>query len=114
TPEGEGFRLEGIGGSYRRAELIRLLEEHPERFSTDVLLRPVVQDAVLPGDLYLGGPAEMAYFAQLRPVYEWFGLPPPRIALRLSATLIECQVGCSLGRLELRPGDPCAAARRPP
>jgi bacillithiol biosynthesis cysteine-adding enzyme BshC len=103
------FRLEGTGRTWSRDELLSILETEPERFSTGVLLRPVAQNAVLPNAVYLGGPAELAYFAQIRPIFEWFDLPPPSIALRLSATLIEGKVARALRRLSLEPGDPGAA-----
>src|ERR1051326_3820275 len=51
------------------AELIAETERCPERFSANVLLRPVVQDYLLPTLDYFGGPAEIAYFAQIEVVY---------------------------------------------
>ncbi len=95
------FRLEGSGKMFAAREMIDLLERHPERFSTGVAMRPVVQDALLPTAVYIGGPAEVAYFAQLRPLFAWYGLPSPRIALRLSATLVEGKTARLLNRLDL-------------
>ena len=51
-------------------EMIRRVGEHPEKFSANVLLRPVLQDYWLPTLAYFGGPAEIAYFAQVGVVYE--------------------------------------------
>ncbi len=96
-----GFRLEGTGREFATRELIDLLDRSPELFSTGVALRPVVQDALLPTAVYLGGAAEVAYFAQLRPLFAWYGLPPPRIALRLSATLVEGKTARLLRRIGL-------------
>ena len=73
-------------------ELIHRIESHPERFSANVLLRPVLQDYWLPTLAYFGGPAEIAYFAQVGVVYErLLGRITPVLA-RLSGTLIEPRI----------------------
>ena len=61
-------------------------------WSPNVLLRPVVQDSLLPTVTYIGGPAEVAYFAQAGAVYEALGKPMPPIFPRISATLIEPRI----------------------
>ena len=58
------------GRTYSTAELLAILEETPERISPNALLRPVFQDAILPTAAYVGGPAEVAYFAQSAVLYE--------------------------------------------
>lgn len=63
-------------------EFFPLLEVCPERFSTGALARPLLQDATLGADIFLGGPAEVAYFAQNMPLYERCGVKPAAIALR--------------------------------
>jgi bacillithiol biosynthesis cysteine-adding enzyme BshC len=75
--------------TYSSEELLTILEAAPERFSPNALLRPVFQDYLLPTAAYIGGPAEIAYFAQSRVLYdEILGRVTP-IFPRLSATLIE-------------------------
>jgi bacillithiol synthase len=72
-----------------QTELIHEIEEHPEHFSPNVLLRPVVEDYLLPTLAYTGGAAEAAYFGQTGVVYEaLLGRVTP-ILPRFSATLIE-------------------------
>lgn len=67
------------------------IAKHPERFSPNVLLRPVVQDYLLPTVAYVGGPSEIAYFAQANVVYqELLGRVTP-ILPRFSATLIDAK-----------------------
>ena len=61
----------------------------PETFSPNVLLRPLVQDTLFPTICYVAGPNELAYLAQLRGVYEPFGVPMPLMQPRASATLID-------------------------
>src|SRR5882672_12311409 len=70
-------------------ELLDRVEAHPENFSPNALLRPVVQDYLLPTLVYTGGPAEVAYFAQAAVVYEkLLGRVTP-VLPRFSATLVE-------------------------
>jgi uncharacterized protein YllA (UPF0747 family) len=64
--EGDGFRTPL--GWVSRADLRARLAADPLSFSTSALLRPLVQDTMLPTAAYLGGPAECTYFAQLPPV----------------------------------------------
>lgn len=77
------------GQQYSTAELLRILDATPERISPNVLLRPVMQDTLLPTSVYIGGPAEVAYFAQCQAVYQQIlGYTTP-VLPRFSATLIE-------------------------
>ena len=62
--------LVGSARKLPRTEVLQRIEEFPEQFSPNVLLRPVVQDYLLPTVVYFGGPAEIAYFAQAAVVYE--------------------------------------------
>ena len=80
------------GLSLSTEALLQQLDEAPERFSPNVFLRPLIQDALLPNAAYIGGPAEIAYYGQMRPVYDLFDMDMPFIAARLSATLVEPSV----------------------
>ena len=71
------------------AELKSEARAHPERFSPNVLLRPLVQDRLLPTACYVAGPAELAYQAQLGGVYREFGIEAPLLYSRASATLLD-------------------------
>ncbi|MBI3939411.1 MAG: bacillithiol biosynthesis cysteine-adding enzyme BshC [Acidobacteria bacterium] len=67
-------------------ELIREISEHCERFSPSALLRPIIQDSILPSVIYVGGPGEIAYFAQvqaLTPVFGWAPVVQPRLSVTL-------------------------------
>lgn len=74
------------------AELLDHISSAPENFSPNVLLRPVVQDYLLPTLAYSGGAAEVAYFAQLGAVYETIVGRVTPIVPRFSATLVEPKV----------------------
>jgi bacillithiol biosynthesis cysteine-adding enzyme BshC len=84
-----------------RAELLDRIDAAPEKFSPNVLLRPVVQDYLLPTLVYTGGAAEVAYFAQVAVVYEkLLGRVTP-ILPRFSATLVEAKPERILTRYQL-------------
>jgi bacillithiol biosynthesis cysteine-adding enzyme BshC len=71
----------------------------------NVLLRPVVERAILPTATYIGGPAEIAYFAQIGPIAEAVGVARPAILPRWSCTIIEPHVEKILEKLYLLPED---------
>lgn len=71
----------------------------------NVLLRPVVERAILPTATYIGGPAEIAYFAQISPIADVLGVPRPAIVPRWSCTVIEPHVEKILEKLHLVPED---------
>jgi bacillithiol synthase len=116
-PAGRRVRLAPIpggfveGGGERRhapAALLAALAADPLRFSTSALLRPILQDSLLPTAAYVGGPGEVAYFAQLAPLYEAYGLPMPLLVPRARLRLLEDKTLRLLARLHL---DADAAAR---
>jgi len=87
--------------SYTTSELLAILDTEPERLSPNALLRPVFQDTILPTAAYVGGPAEIAYFAQSQVVYEQaLGRVTP-VLPRLSATLVEPAIGKVLAQHEV-------------
>ncbi len=83
------FHLKGSDRSFSREELVELARRCPNCFSPNVTLRPVVQDHLLPTAAYIGGPAEIAYFAQLGAVYETLGREKPCVLPRASFTIVE-------------------------
>ncbi len=91
--------------SYTNAELLEILEREPERISPNALLRPVFQDTILPVAAYVGGPAEIAYWAQSAVVYERVlgGVTP--VLPRLTATLLEPAVATVMDKDEVQLSD---------
>ena len=76
-----------------------------EDLGPNVLLRPVMERSILPTATYIGGPAEIAYFAQVSPIAEVLGVAAPAIVPRWSCTIIEPHVGKILEKLHLAPED---------
>jgi bacillithiol synthase len=86
---------------YSTADLIAILASEPERISPSALLRPVFQDFLLGTSLVIGGPAEIAYFAQSQVLYQAILGRMTPIESRFSATLIEPEIAALLDRHEL-------------
>jgi bacillithiol biosynthesis cysteine-adding enzyme BshC len=87
----------------RKSDWLRRLEESPESFSTNVVTRPLTQDAILPTVAQLVGPGEAAYFAQVEAVYESFGVFAPVRYPRPRALLIARNVQRTLAKYDLDP-----------
>ena len=86
-------------------ELARMSSSSPQSFSPNVLLRPVVQDYLLPTLAYVGGAAEVAYFAQAAVVYEkLLGRTTP-VLPRFSATMVEPKIQALLAKNGVSPTD---------
>ena len=83
------------------ADLLRRIKSSPQEFSANVLLRPVIQDYLLPTLAYVGGAAEVAYFAQVGVVYEALLERVTPIVPRLSATIVEQKPKALLERYRL-------------
>ena len=77
------------------------IRERPADFSPNVLLRPVIQNALFPVLGVVLGPAETAYYAQIGGLHDHFGLPRPAILPRTSMTIIEPGVGRRLAELRI-------------
>jgi uncharacterized protein YllA (UPF0747 family) len=75
----------------------------PERTSTSAITRPILQDAVLRPDVFIGGPAEVAYYAQIAPLHGLLNVPMPRIGLRGHVLVASRRVLKSVARLEVTP-----------
>jgi bacillithiol biosynthesis cysteine-adding enzyme BshC len=85
--------------------ILDLIDKCPERFSPDVLTRPIWQSYLFPVVAQIGGPAEIAYFCQIGELFELFGLMQPFYYARASATIIEKRHEDLLNRLKIDPVD---------
>ncbi len=99
---GEGaIRASESGARWSPSEFMKALRDAPEKASPGVLLRPLMQDYLLPTAAYVGGPAEVAYWAQIHPLYPLFDLAPPAVTPRAGATLLESKIAKTLDRFGL-------------
>ncbi|RZU40489.1 bacillithiol biosynthesis cysteine-adding enzyme BshC [Edaphobacter modestus] len=95
---------------YSTGDLLEILDRSPERLSPNALLRPVFQDTVLPTAAYIGGPAEIAYFAQSEVLYRAILGRVTPVLPRLSATLIEPAIATVMEKDEVQVPDAMTTA----
>lgn len=94
-----------VSGARRRIPIKAAKKDAPQDIGPNVLLRPVVERAILPTATYIGGPAEIAYFAQLSPIADVMAVPRPMIVPRWSGLVVEPHVEKTLEKLYLLPED---------
>jgi bacillithiol synthase len=88
-PADNDFRLRRKRKKFTPDELLNLIDTEPEKFSPNVLLRPLCQDYILPTAFYVAGPGEVAYFAQAAPLYDFYSVNVPIVFPRSSVTIVE-------------------------
>jgi uncharacterized protein YllA (UPF0747 family) len=91
--------LKNSGRAFILQELLEYSDRKPELFSPNVLLRPLIQDHLFPTAAYVGGPAELAYFAQIEALYALFERPMPVVWPRNAFTLVEPEIAAEMDRM---------------
>jgi bacillithiol biosynthesis cysteine-adding enzyme BshC len=103
--DGDGFRLRHSGEHLSREAVLARIAQEPDTVSPNVMLRPVVEAHVFPTLSYVAGPGEMAYFAQLQPLFDAFEVGMPVIHPRFGATLLERKIGKVLDKFSVSEAD---------
>jgi len=85
--------------------MLHTLESNPERFTANVITRPVVQQTLFPTLTYVGGPGEIAYWGQLRGVFDHFARPMPLVYPRVRAVLTNAKVSKLIRKFGWRVSD---------
>ncbi|MDJ0646059.1 MAG: bacillithiol biosynthesis cysteine-adding enzyme BshC [Flavobacteriaceae bacterium] len=85
--EGDLYRVNNTHITFSKSEMTKHLNEVPERFSPNALLRPLYQEVILPNLCYIGGGGELAYWFQLKSYFETVAVPFPILLLRNSVLL---------------------------
>ncbi|MDQ8054450.1 MAG: bacillithiol biosynthesis cysteine-adding enzyme BshC [Pedobacter sp.] len=75
--------------SFTKEELLETIKNHPERFSPNVIMRPLYQEVILPNIAYIGGGAEISYWLQLKGIFDHYEIDFPVLLLRNSALVID-------------------------
>ena len=81
------YKVNNTSLVFSEIEILALLEQHPEKFSPNVLLRPLYQEVILPNLCYIGGGGELAYWLELKSFFDAVAVPFPILLLRNSALL---------------------------
>lgn len=86
--EGNEYQVMNSSLRFTREELVQELDNHPEHFSPNVVMRPLYQEWILPNLAYVGGPAEVAYWLQLKSLFDHFQVLFPVLLPRNFALVI--------------------------
>ncbi len=90
---------------FTKEELLDEIDQHPENFSPNVFLRPLLQETILPNLAYVGGGGEVAYWLELRSIFEHYGVNYPMLVLRSIAAILDKNACKKLQKLELSKED---------
>ncbi|MCS4239654.1 bacillithiol biosynthesis cysteine-adding enzyme BshC [Myroides odoratus] len=104
------FKINNTTLSFSKEEILAELSNHPERFSPNVILRPLYQETILPNLCYIGGGGELAYWLQLKPVFDLHQVDFPMLLLRNSVLLATEKQVKKLDKLQLTWSDVFAPA----
>ncbi len=99
------FMVDGTEISFSESELITDIENNPENYSPNVVLRPLYQEIILPNLSYIGGPGEIAYWLQLKSVFENNHISFPILTLRSFVLLLNEQHKNQLSKIGLSVND---------
>jgi len=103
--EGLKFKVESLKFEWDEKEILNELNEHPERFSPNVILRGALQETILPNIAFIGGGGELAYWLELKKVFEAAKIPYPMLVLRNSFLIVERKYKQMINNLGLKPED---------
>lgn len=85
----DGYRVVDTEIQFSKEEILAELEKYPERFSPNVILRGLFQESILPNIAFIGGGGELAYWLQLKELFQHYQVPYPMLLLRNSFLLVE-------------------------
>jgi bacillithiol synthase len=91
--------------SFSEEELMQEIKLYPERFSPNVVMRPLYQEVILPNLAYVGGGAEVVYWLELKQNFSHYGIDFPILILRNSALIVGKRNALAIEKLELFPSD---------
>lgn len=110
----DGYRerivLDAVSGRYTvnntdvvfsRDEIVKEIDAHPERFSPNVIYRPLYQEVILPNLAFVGGAGELSYWLELKPLFDHYKINYPMQVMRGSAAIITPPVQKKLEKLNL-------------
>ncbi|KML03576.1 hypothetical protein VL05_08345 [Bacillus stratosphericus] len=95
------FSISEVGLTWTKDELLQEVEEHPERFSNNVVTRPLMQEALLPTLAFMAGHGEVNYWGELKGIFEYFDVKMAPVLPRLHVTILERHIDKKLPIREL-------------
>lgn len=99
------FKVNNTDISFSADAIKEELANHPERFSPNVVLRGLYQETILPNIVFVGGGAEVAYWLELKSVFQHYQVPYPVIMQRNSLLIVNKEAGLLAKKLSLSVSD---------
>ncbi len=103
--EGNSYHVNNTALKFSEAALLELLEKSPEKFSPNVIMRPLYQEVILPNLAYVGGPGEIAYWLQLKDMFVHYAIPFPILMPRNFAMVINKATAKKINKLNINTYD---------
>ena len=99
--EQDSYQVMNTGISFTEAELKQEIATYPERFSPNVVMRPLYQECILPNIAYIGGGAEVVYWLELKSNFDFYKVDFPILILRNSALVVRKEQAAKVARMDL-------------
>lgn len=103
--EGDVFKVLNTDKVFSLEEMQKLIQTKPQCFSPNVIMRPLYQERILPNLAYIGGPAEIAYWLQLKPIFDHYEIAFPALMPRNFVLFINKANAKKTDKLQLKPED---------
>jgi len=103
--ENGSYKVLNTDKEFSREEILNLLESNPEKFSPNVILRPLFQETIMPNVAYFGGPAEVAYWLQIKSVFDLYKVAFPVVMPRNFALWVNKGIAKKLNQLGIETQD---------
>ncbi len=95
------FEVNNSSLSFTKDKMAAEIETHPERFSPNVIYRPLYQEMILPNLAFVGGAGELSYWLELKPLFDYYKVNYPMQVMRSSGAVVNAQVQKKLEKLNL-------------
>ncbi len=99
--EGEKYKVVDTNITFTQQELLSEIDSHPERFSPNVIIRPLYQDLILPNLAYIGGGGELAYWMERKTQFAAADLPFPMLIRRVSGMIVSDSMQSQIDKVKL-------------
>jgi len=101
----DGYIVLNTNLGFSKQALMDEIENHPERFSPNVILRPLYQELILPNVAFIGGGGEVAYWIELKPIFDFYQIHYPTLILRNSFVIIEESISMLIKKMKIAAPD---------
>src|SRR6185503_15668566 len=103
--EDDQYKVLNTEITFSEDDLRQEIKQYPERFSPNVVMRPLYQECILPNIAYIGGGAEVVYWLELKSNFEFYGIDFPVLILRNSGLVIAKETAAKIARMDMKPAE---------